>query len=97
MPESRKALNKTLLATKKKSDKDIKHTEKQLSGILRALHLDKDWIEINIPGESDAVIIYQTGDMIDDIVGPMVNQKVLVDVLVTPDGKYIFQDIQSDE
>jgi hypothetical protein len=27
----------------------------------------------------------------------MVNQKVLVDVLVTPEGKYIFQDIQSDE
>lgn len=97
MPESRKALNKTLRATKKKSDKDIKSTEKQLSGILRALHLDKDWIEINIPEESDAVIIYQTGDMIDDIVGPMVNQKVLVDVLVTPEGKYIFQDIQSDE
>jgi tetratricopeptide (TPR) repeat protein len=97
IPESRKALNKTLHATKKKSEKDIKLTEKQLSGILRALHLDKDWIEINISKEFDAIRIYQTGDVIDDIVGPMVNQKVLVDVLVTPEGKYIFQDIQSDE
>lgn len=97
IPESRKALNKTLRATKKKLDKGIKHTEKQLSGILRALHLDNDWIEINIPEQSEALRIYETGDVIDDIVGPMVNQKVLVDVLVTSDNKYIFQDIQSDE
>lgn len=96
-PDSRKALNKTLRTTKKKRDEDAELIEKQLSGILRALHLDKDWIEINIVEEAEAIRIYQTGDVIDDIVGPMVNQRVLVDVLVTSDGKYLFQDIQSDE
>lgn len=96
-PESRKALNKSLRTTKKKSEGDSKLEEKQLSGVLRALHLDKDWIEINIPEETEAIRIYQTGDVIDDIVGPMVNQLVLVDVLLTADGKYLFQDIQSDE
>ena len=95
--ESRKALNKSLRTTKKKSEGDSKLEEKQLSGVLRALHLDKDWIEINIPEETEAIRIYQTGDVIDDIVGPMVNQRVLVDVLLTVDGKYLFQDIQSDE
>jgi len=95
--ESRKALNKSLRTTKKKSEGDSKLEEKQLSGVLRALHLDKDWIGINIPEETEAIRIYQTGDVIDDIVGPMVNQRVLVDVLLTVDGKYLFQDIQSDE
>ncbi len=97
MPETRKALNRTIRSTKKESDQDIELKELQLSGVLRALHLDKDWIEINIHEKSETIRIYQTGDVIDDIVGPMVNQKVLVDVLAAPDGKYIFQDIQSDE
>lgn len=96
-PESRKALNKSLRTTKTKSEEDSKLEEKQLLGVLRALHLDKDWIEISIPEETEAIRIYQTGDVIDDIVGPMVNQRVLVDVLLTADGKYLFQDIQSDE
>jgi len=96
-PESRKALNKSLRSAKKTIEVDPELEEKQLSGILRALHLDKDWIELNVPEESDAVRIYQTGDVIDDIVGPMVNQQVLVDVLLSADGRYLFQDIQSDE
>jgi hypothetical protein len=98
LPESRKSINKTLRITKKKADEDQKLEEKQISGILRALHLDKDWIEITIPEkDNESIMIFQTGDVIDDLVGPMVNQRVMVDVLVKPDGKYIFRDIQSDE
>jgi len=95
--ESRKTMNETLRKMKPKSSEHIKLEEKQLFGILRALHLGKDWLEIVIPDTSEAVKIWETGDVIDDIVGPMVNQKVKVDVLVKPDGKYIYQDIQSDE
>jgi hypothetical protein len=96
-PDSRKALNKLL-----KSIEETNHTvgngeKKQLSGTLRALHLDKDWIEISIPENKEPIRIFQTGDVIDDIVGPMVNQRVLVDVLLDTDGKHFFQDIQSDE
>ena len=98
LPESRKAINKTLRASKKKTDEVFELKEEQLSGILRALHLDKDWIEINIPEmDQKTVRIFQTGDVIDDIVGPMVNQRVLVDVFVKPDGTYLFRDIQSEE
>ena len=98
LPDSRKAINKTLRASKKKTEEESELKEKQLSGILRNLSLDRDWIEIHTPEEDHRTIrISQTGDMIDDIVGPMVNQRVLVDVFVKPDGTYLFRDIQSEE
>ncbi|MCK4403822.1 MAG: hypothetical protein KAW02_01905 [candidate division Zixibacteria bacterium] len=98
LPESREAINKTLRASKKKTEEESELKEEQLSGILRNLSLDKDWIEIHTPEKDHRTIrISQTGDMIDDIVGPMVNQRVLVDVFVKPDGTYLFRDIQSEE
>jgi hypothetical protein len=66
-------------------------------GILRGLQLDKDWIEVRADGEEGTIRIYQTGDIIDDIVGSMVNHRVIVDVSERPDGKMIFRDIQSEE
>lgn len=98
VPESRKSINATLRKSKKKTEAEQKFKEVQLSGILRALHLDRDWIEIILPEEDNKPVrILQTGDIIDDIVGPMVNHRVIVDVLVKPDGKYIFRDIQSED
>jgi len=98
VPESRKSINKTLRKGKKRTETEREYREEHLYGILRGLHLDRDWIEIHIPERGpDPVRIYQAGDIIDDIVGPMVNQSVIVDVLVKPDGKYIFRDIQSEE
>lgn len=100
LPESRKAINKTLKISKKPIDidKEGELKEEQLTGILRGLHLDKDWIEINIPErDNETVRIFQTGDVIDDIVGPMVNQRVIIDVAVKPNGTCLFRDIQSDE
>ena len=60
--------------------------------------MDKDWIEIVLPEEENrSVRILQTGDVIDDIVGPMVNQRVVIDVLVKQDGDYIYRDIQTED
>jgi len=93
-PISRQAITKTLRETKKPS----KEETEQIKGVLRALHLDRDWLEISFPGtERGNIRISQTGDVIDDVVGPMVNQRVIVDVVVKPDGKYLFRDIQSEE
>jgi len=36
-------------------------------------------------------------DINDDIVGPMVNRLVIVNVLVSSSGRYLFQDIQAEE
>lgn len=95
MPQSRKLINDVLKSTRKPLEEG-QITEKQLKGVLRALHLDKDWIEINIPQENKTVRIYQADEVIDDIVGPMVNHHVIVDVMVKG-GKYIFRDIEPEE
>jgi len=97
-PTSRQAINKTLKENKKPPKEVAEFKEEQLNGVLRALHLDKDWIEISFPGtDRENIKINQTGDIIDDLVGPMVNHRVIVDVFVQPDGKYLFRDIQSEE
>jgi hypothetical protein len=66
-----------------------------LKGILRALDLDKDWLELQV--DLERVKVEQISDTVDDIVGPMVNHAVFVDALKTPKGHYIFQDIQLDQ
>lgn len=97
-PTSRKEINSTLKEEKKTIDSEPEHlVQDQLVGTLRALHLDRDWIELNADGHKDLVRIYQTGDVIDDIVGPLVNQRVVVDVFVRSDNSFIFRDIQSED
>lgn len=71
---------------------DIRH--ERLEGVLRAVHLDKDWIEVQTNNAN--IHIEGAGEAIDDIVGPMVNHKVLVDVILR-NTKYYYQDIQLDE
>jgi hypothetical protein len=63
-----------------------------LRGILRALHLDQDWLEITM--DQQHVKVFGVGEAVDDVVGPMVNKPVLVEVLKQPSGKYTFRDIQ---
>ena len=71
----------------------------RLLGTLRALHLDKDWIEVTITvnDKEEHVKVTEAGEVIDDIVGPMVNRRVVVDALRTASGVYHFRDIQVDE
>jgi hypothetical protein len=70
----------------------------QFHGILRALHLDQDWIELAVTegGKDQHIKVYGAGDEVDDILGPMVNHDVVVDVLQAK-GKYMFKDIQPAE
>lgn len=46
-------------------------------GILRAVHLDNKWLEISKPDGSHRRFITKD-DVLDDVVGPMVNRPVLV-------------------
>jgi hypothetical protein len=97
-PTSRQAINKTLRETKKPPEEQAELKEEQLTGVLRALHLDQDWLELSFPGTNrENIRVYQTGDVIDDLVGPMVNHRVILDVALHPDGKHVFRDIQSEE
>ena len=50
---------------------------RQIRGTLRALHLDKNWLEVVTPdGRHETCDTVH--DMLDDIVGPMVNEEVVV-------------------
>lgn len=52
-----------------------------LRGILRNLHLDKDWFEIRVADSGSAVRITGMSDVLDDVIGPMVNHLVTVSVI----------------
>lgn len=67
----------------------------QIRGVLRALHLDRDWIEISVGSES--INIGQVSDAVDDVIGPMVNRPVIVQVVHDAGGRYHFRDIEADE
>jgi hypothetical protein len=45
-------------------------------GILRAVHLDKDWLEV-VTGDTP-VRVHGVQDTLDDVIGPMVNRRVVV-------------------
>lgn len=47
-------------------------------GVLRALHLDENWLEITLDS-SEHVKCNTLPDMLDDVVGPMVNNRVAVE------------------
>lgn len=65
-----------------------------LRGVLRALHLDKDWIEIS--GQGEPTTVHEIRDALEDVIGPMVNKPVRV--TVTKNGRrYKFIDIEVDD
>lgn len=69
--------------------------EETINGVLRALHLDEDWIEVT--AGTDHLQIDQVGETVDDVIGPMVNHPVAVDVVRDGRGKLHFRDIELDE
>lgn len=66
-----------------------------LRGILRAVHLDKDWLEIVFEGQH--IKITEVGETVDDVVGPMVNRAVVIQAMKKTDGHHILVDIQAEE
>jgi hypothetical protein len=65
-----------------------------LQGTLRAVHLDKDWIEVTVDGVHHR--IDGVGEALDDVIGAMVNRPVIV--RVTRFGtRTTFKDIESVE
>lgn len=68
--------------------------ERTVAGTLRAVHLDQDWLEITQPGNPVMHLrIEEAGDALDDVVGPMVNRRVVVSVLQRG-TKVLYRDIE---
>ncbi len=64
------------------------------AGVLRAVHLDKDWLEVAV-GDSRIKVV-GVGEQVDDVIGPFVNKRVLI--YVASDGEtHRFVDIEPDD
>lgn len=63
-----------------------------LRGTLRAVHLDKDWLDVVVDGTSMHIEGLQ--DAVDDVIGPMVNRSVVVRVVRVSPKKLKFVDIE---
>jgi hypothetical protein len=57
----------------------VKSIEEEIIGTLRAVDLEKDSLDVVVNGES--VHIVGLGDALDDVIGPMVNKTVKVQIL----------------
>lgn len=94
-PENRKVINAALKSMAKPESNAVGATEVVLHGILRAVNLDKDWIEVSVDGKSHH--ISGLADALDDVIGPMVNRRVTVRARRGPAQGYQFGDIELDE
>jgi hypothetical protein len=93
VPSTRKEMSQTIRAGRPVV-KD-QPTEETLRGVLRALHLDQDWLEVTV-GE-DHLRVERVAETVDDVIGPMVNKQVLVHVLRGPRAKLTYVDMERDD
>ena len=66
-----------------------------LHGVLRAVHLDKDWLEVAVEKGASLRRVHAVGEEVDDVLGPLVNKPVIVYVRDVA-GKCKFLDIEAD-
>jgi len=93
--ESRKSMTNAIRGRPSEPTIDAESTEVALRGILRAVHLEKDWIELYV---NDAPIrISGVGETVDDVIGPMVNHSVVVHVSRDRKSTYTFRDIELED
>jgi hypothetical protein len=96
VPDTRGAISYALKKPTVQVQKLAENKIINLTGVLRGLQLDKDWIEVSINGEN--IKIYDAKEEIDDVIGRMVNRRIVVEVLdkseKAADRRYTLRDIQ---
>jgi hypothetical protein len=96
-PSARESISATLREARHRREPiEKEEVTEQLKGTLRGLQLDNDWLEVGVPGEDKPIHVVQAGDAIDDVIGPMVNHRVIVEV-AKKGRRYYFRDIQLEE
>jgi hypothetical protein len=89
--DSRKTIN-TVIRQQFTKPRASGETPGELTGVLRAVHLDEDWLEITVDGRH--VRVFDVGETVDDLVGPLVNHRVVVEVMTQTNGRVLFRDIE---
>jgi hypothetical protein len=92
---SRKLISETLRGPAPPSAPQAADEESTLRGVLRALDLDKDWLEVVVDGDHKRVT--GVGEVVDDLIGPMVNHEVSVRVRRGRGKAATFIDIEQEE
>jgi hypothetical protein len=93
-PDARTTINHTIKRTRSVPVQDSTETEDEVVGTLRAVDLDKDYLDVVVNGQGLHII--GLAEAMDDVIGPMVNKTVKVQVLRSAKGLR-FRDIESDE
>lgn len=94
---SRREINSALRQLRPPSSEPDEGAIAAITGVLRAVHLDQDWIEVLAPGKPvEHVRICEVSEVLDDVIGPMVNHRVVVSVQKRRD-KLLFRDIELEE
>jgi len=94
LPTTRKSIGDAL-SRQFPRPKQIEEKEETISGVLRALDLDHDWLEVT--ADNEHIHIFEVGETVDDLIGPMVNRLVIIQALRKANGKLALLDIQAAE
>jgi len=95
MPSERKTIGEVIRRQRDQEKGVSEQQELALTGILRAIHLDKDWLEVTV--DQEHIRVEGVGDTVDDEIGPMLNRPVIVQTLKDSRGHYYFRDIEPAE
>jgi hypothetical protein len=94
---TRKQLNTALRSARPQRAVSPTAEPVEIRGILRAVHLDEDWLEVaTLADPSTHIRVDEAGDALDDVVGPMVNRLIVLQA-VRQGPKYFYRDIELDE
>jgi hypothetical protein len=94
--ETRQELNRALRVLRTPDLLQAPGISEEVRGVLRGVQLDSDWLDVRPDGTTASVHIAGITELLDDVVGPMVNKNVIVKTLRRND-KHIFQDIELEE
>jgi hypothetical protein len=90
---TRPRLAGVLKAEQPKPDEASGEVPAELVGVLRALDLDKDWLKVETQ-DGTQVEVNKLSQAVDDVIGPMVNKRVVVRAIKTKKGDLRFTDIE---
>jgi hypothetical protein len=99
VPKSRESISNALRGELPRPAEPKGRTRISVQGVLRALHLDQDWLEITVQEQTGErhIHVLGAGDAVDDVIGPMVNHTVVLDASVTRGGRHYLIDLQPAE
>jgi hypothetical protein len=93
---SRRDLNSALKRIRPPRPEQPSEEVVEVKGILRGLQLDQDWLEVVETDPLKPTRIHDAGDVLDDVVGPMVNHRVIV-TAVRRKNRLVYQEIEAEE